>query len=282
MSEEKQAPETKKEDETKAAPADYKPAAKPGEESKLAATEKLAPAGAKPAAKPAAKKPAKKPAEPFVDNGDGTITDPNSSLMWKKSDAWVDTHKFYLWTDHREYVEKVNTENFAGHNSWRIPSKSEATSIFNKEKECIDKNGSVVYMDPIFERGGVGNTWISECSDEKIIRYDFKTGVETPYPPADIWASIRLVRKEGDPPNVPGGSGGDQPADANAESSAEGAETATATAAPAASAAPASSGSGIKGPLKNKRPGGITDAERAEMLKNAKAHAAEVRKRKGL
>ena len=279
MSEEKQAPETKKEGEAKTA-ATEKPAAEA----------KAAPAAdkPKPAAKPAAKKPAKpakKPAEPFVDNDDGTITDPNTGLMWKKSDAWVDTHKFYLWADHREYVEKVNTENFAGHNSWRIPSKSEATSIFNKEKECIDKNGSVVYMDPIFERGGVGNTWISECSDEKIIRYDFKTGVDTPYPPADIWASIRLVRKEGDPPNLPGGSGGDQPADATAESSAEGAETATATAATeaqAVSTAPASSGGGIKGPLKNKRPGGITDAERAEMLKNAKAHAAEVRKRKGL
>ncbi len=266
--EEKQAPKTEKEGEAKggAATEAKKPAAKP-------AAAKAA--GAK---KPAAK-PAKKPAEPLVDNGDGTITDPNSGLMWKKTDAWIDTHKFYLWADHREYVEKVNVEEFAGHNSWRIPSKTEAASIFNKEKECIDKNGSVFYVDPIFERGGVGNTWISECSDEKIIRYDFKTGVDTPYPPADIWASIRLVRKEGDPPNLPGGSG--KPADTTAESSAGSAETATATEeAPAASAAApkASGGSSKKGPLKNKRPGGITDAERAEMLKNAKAHAASKKK----
>ena len=63
----------------------------------------------KPVAKPVAK-PAKKPSEPLIDNGDGTITDPNSGLIWKKSDAWIDTQKFYLWSDHREYVEKVNVE----------------------------------------------------------------------------------------------------------------------------------------------------------------------------
>ncbi len=260
--EENQAPKTEQEGEAKAAAATEKPAA-----------------DKKPAAKPAAKKPAKKPDEPLVDNGDGTINDPNSGLMWKKTDAWIDTHKFYLWADHREYVEQVNVEKFAGHDSWRIPSKAEAATIFNKEKECIDKNGSVFYVDPIFERGGVGNTWISECSDEKIIRYDFKTGVDTAYPPADIWASIRLVRKEGDPPNLPGGSG--LPADTSAEGQAETTATATAAeAAPAASAAaaPQSSGGGKKGPLKNKRPGGITDAERAQMLKNAKAHAASRKK----
>jgi hypothetical protein len=261
-------PKTEKEGEAKAAaPAEKqaKAVAAPAEEKKPAANPK-APA-----------KPAKKPAEPFVDNEDGTITDPNSGLIWKKTDAWIDTHKFYLWNDHREYVEQINTEKFAGFDSWRVPSKAEASTIFNKEKECIDKNGSVYYIDPIFERGGVGNTWIIECSDEKIIRYDFKTGVDTPYPPADIWASIRLVRKEGDPSNLSGGSG--EPTVAATEGQAETTEAATAVA-PTASAtvAPESFGGGKKGPLKNKKAGGITDAERAEMLKNAKAHAANRKK----
>jgi hypothetical protein len=261
--EENKEPKTEKEGEATAAA----PAEKPAKAAEPVAEKK-------PAAKAPAK-PAKKPAEPLVDNGDGTITDPNSGLIWKKTDAWIDTHKFYLWNGHREYVEQINTEKFAGFDSWRVPSKVEATSIFNKEKECIDKNGSVYYIDPIFERGGVGNTWIIECSDEKIIRYDFKTGVDTPYPPADIWASIRLVRKEGDPTNLPGVSA--EPTEVGAEGQAEATETGDAPTA-SATAAPESSGGGKKGPLKNKRPGGITDAERAEMLKNAKAHAASRKK----
>ncbi|MFQ5444795.1 MAG: DUF1566 domain-containing protein [Nitrospinales bacterium] len=150
---------------------------------------------AKPAVKPkAAKKPAE-PKKPLVDNGDGTITDPNSGLMWKKTETWLDCHKFYLWKDHKEYVDKVNKEKLGGFDDWRIPSKAEALTLFDKTKKCLDKNGSYYNIDPIFEAGGAGNTWISESSDDNITRYDFKTGVETVYPTTDVWASIRLVRK---------------------------------------------------------------------------------------
>lgn len=150
---------------------------------------------AKPAPKPAPKK--KEEAKPFVDNGDGTVTDPNSGLMWKKTDAWLDMHRFYTWPDHKEYVDKVNKEKFAGHEDWRIPCKAEAMTIFDKTKtkKNIDKNATEFPIDSLFEAGGVSNTWISECSDEKIIRFDLKIGIDTPYPTADVWASMRLVRK---------------------------------------------------------------------------------------
>jgi len=153
------------------------------------------PAAAKAASKPAPKKKEAPPKEPLVDNGDGTITDPNSGLMWKKADAWNDMHVFYTWPDHQQYVDKVNKEKFAGHSDWRIPDKKEAATLIQKDKQVMDKNGIPYPLDPIFDEGGVSNTWISECSDEQIIRFDFKTGVDTPYPTKDVWASIRLVRK---------------------------------------------------------------------------------------
>lgn len=157
-----------------------------------------APAPAKPAtAKPApkvAKKPVK-PKDPLVDNNDDTITDPNSGLMWKKSDAWLDTKKFYTWPSHQEYVDQINKEKFAGYGDWRIPSKAEALTLFDKAKKCLDKNGSSFSVDPVFEAGGAGNTWICESSEESITRYDWKTGVDTSYGTAEIWASMRLVRK---------------------------------------------------------------------------------------
>ena len=65
-------------------------------------------------AEPSAEKktaPAKKPTpelKSFVDNGNGTVTDPNTGLVWKKTDAWLDTHKFYTWQAHRDYVDEVN------------------------------------------------------------------------------------------------------------------------------------------------------------------------------
>jgi hypothetical protein len=179
-------------EDSQAAPDKKEEAAKPAEK---AETEKPAEKDAKPKVASKKEKPA---APPLVDNGDGTITDPNSSLMWKKSDAWVDMHQFYTWMDHREYVDKFNKEKFAGYDNWRIPSKAEAATIFDKTKECMDKNGTMYSVDPIFEAGGASNTWISECSEENIIRFDGKIGIDTPYPTQEVWSSMRLVRKEGE------------------------------------------------------------------------------------
>ena len=185
--------ETPPNKETVSSTGDTPPAAeaKPAGDAKPAANAKAAPKAApKPAAKPKVEK------KPLIDNGDGTITDPNSGLMWKQTDAWLDMHKFYTWQDQPSYVEKFNKEKFAGHSDWRIPSKAEATTLVEKGRKetVIDKNGTAFPFDPIFTEGCVSNTWITECSEEEVVRFDFKIGSDFKYPPAEIWASIRLVR----------------------------------------------------------------------------------------
>lgn len=180
------APDNKPEGEAKPAAA---PAAKPA--APAAGADAPPKAAAKPAAKPVV------PKKPLVDNGDGTITDPNSGLMWKQTDAWLDMHKFYTWKDQPEYVKKFNDEKFAGYSDWRIPTKADSMTLVEKgRKETVmDKNGTLFPFDPIFTEGCVSNTWISECTEEEVIRFDFKIGSDFKYPPAEIWASIRLCRK---------------------------------------------------------------------------------------
>ena len=156
-------------------------------------------AEAKPAPK-ATPKPVAKPKvekKPLIDNQDGTITDPNSGLMWKQTDAWLDMHKFYTWQEQPGYGEKFNKEKFAGYSDWRIPNKADAMTLVEKgrKERVIDKNGTQFPFDPIFTEGCVSNTWISECTEEEVIRFDFKIGSDFKYPPAEIWASIRLVRE---------------------------------------------------------------------------------------
>ena len=213
--------------------------------------------------------------DPLADNGDGTITDPNSGLTWKKTDAWLDKKQFYTWQNHQEYVDWVNKnkDQFGGHDNWRIPTKAESLTLFDKSgvKQLLDKNGTYYPIDPIFEPGGASNTWISECSDEKIIRMDLKIGLDTPYPTTDVWSSMRLVRKEGE-------------AAAKSSSSTptikEVAEVPGESHTKETKSAPAKKPSGnfVPGPTPRKD---FTSEEKAAMLKRAKAHAAEVKARKG-
>ncbi len=68
----------------------------------------------------------------FADNGDGTVTDNCTGLMWQKDTADVngDGHStgqdYAVWCDALAYCENLS---FAGHDDWRLPNVRELQSI---------------------------------------------------------------------------------------------------------------------------------------------------------
>ena len=58
----------------------------------------------------------------YADNGDGTITDYVTSLMWQKQDDDLG----YTWDNAISYCESLE---LAGYTDWRLPSKKELLSI---------------------------------------------------------------------------------------------------------------------------------------------------------
>jgi len=71
----------------------------------------------------------------FEDNGDGTITDENTGLMWEKKSADGSIHDHrnaYNWFQAFDvHVARLNSMNFAGHDDWRLPNVRELESIVN-------------------------------------------------------------------------------------------------------------------------------------------------------
>ncbi|MEB2283571.1 MAG: hypothetical protein B6D46_14985 [Polyangiaceae bacterium UTPRO1] len=74
----------------------------------------------------------------YTDNGDGTVTDNVTKLMWEKlsDDGGIhDKDNSYTWAE--AFAVKVATLNsgggFAGHTDWRVPNVKELQSIVNYE-----------------------------------------------------------------------------------------------------------------------------------------------------
>jgi len=72
----------------------------------------------------------------FIDNGDGTVTDTGTGLMWQKATA----PGTYLWQQALSYCESLS---LGGDNDWRLPSINELHSI-------VDYDSAYPAFYPIF------------------------------------------------------------------------------------------------------------------------------------
>ncbi|MDA3837712.1 MAG: DUF1566 domain-containing protein [Candidatus Delongbacteria bacterium] len=77
----------------------------------------------------------------FVDNGDNTITDKASSLMWSKNDSETGMN----WVDALTYAENSSYE---GYNDWRLPNVKELQSIVDYTRSPSTTNSAAI--DPLF------------------------------------------------------------------------------------------------------------------------------------
>ncbi len=77
----------------------------------------------------------------FADNGDGTITDNATGLMWMKTDNGAGA----LWEDALSYAEGFE---YAGYTDWRLPNAKELQSIVDYTRSPATTSSAAI--DPMF------------------------------------------------------------------------------------------------------------------------------------
>jgi hypothetical protein len=120
----------------------------------------------------------------YRDNGDGTVTDEATGLMWQKGGS----SEPMTWADAREFAGRMNREALAGYADWRLPTVEEIGSLMERSWQNHD-----LFIDPLFDKHqrilwstdtrGVESAWKANLHMGFII--DF---------PMDSQESVRLVR----------------------------------------------------------------------------------------
>lgn len=154
----------------------------------------------------------------FVDNGDSTITDKNTDLMWDAQGSSEGMN----WQEALAWVQQKNTENYLGYNDWRLPNAKELQSIVDYERSPSYTNSAAIselFNVPQItdEGGGVDYPWYWTSTTH----YDGLAPDKAAYVCfgralgywSDIWQDVhgagaqRSDPKSGDPNDYPYGHG---------------------------------------------------------------------------
>jgi hypothetical protein len=159
----------------------------------------------------------------FVDNGDGTITDRATGLMWQQGDS----EEGLNWQEGLEYAEGLS---LAGYDDWRMPNAKELQSIVDYTRSPATTGTAAI--DPVFnvtsitDEGGYANYpfyWTSTTHESYNGNGNYAAYVcfgealgwmQAPFPPYDYSlldvhgaGAQRSDPKSGDPANYPYGHG---------------------------------------------------------------------------
>ncbi len=121
--------------------------------------------------------------EKFNINGDGTVIDLSTGLIWQQSDVEKD------WEAGVTYCEELD---YANSQDWRLPSSEELQTI-------VDKTKSNVMIDPIaFPETKPSLYWSAitfESNDRMAYAVDFSNGILLSEEKAFVYF-VRCVRQE--------------------------------------------------------------------------------------
>jgi hypothetical protein len=113
-----------------------------------------------------------KPDGQYLDNGDGTVTDNETGLMWQQclsgmsgAGCATGTAATYNWMDAFAAVQAANAISDLGYSDWRLPNIKELASLG-------DRSCSGPYINnTLFPNGPNGDVWSSTADQRSAFYY---------------------------------------------------------------------------------------------------------------
>ncbi|QPJ63313.1 MAG: DUF1566 domain-containing protein [Candidatus Nitronauta litoralis] len=115
--------------------------------------------------------------ERFQDNPSGLISDKLHKKFWLPKDSQGDLGKWVNWEEAKNYILTMCHVYAGGFSDWRLPTKEEALSLYVPELNCLDHEGEVLHIAPVFVPKGGQYLWTSEENEEgQALRVNLREG----------------------------------------------------------------------------------------------------------
>lgn len=89
----------------------------------------------------------------FADNGDGTVSDSATGLMWAQSDSGAGMN----WEDGLAWAEQMNAQDYLGYDDWRVPNAKELHSLLDLTRSPDTTSSPAI--SPVFESSRITNEY---------------------------------------------------------------------------------------------------------------------------
>ncbi len=141
--------------------------------------------------------------ERYTDNGDGTLTDSATGLMWQESYAYAETGNYIDWYGAQAYIAGLNRQKLGGHADWRLPDKLELQSLYELSHPFESRGRTYfLHIDPVFEIGYGSCFWTWHTRLSGALGFAFDVGEHFWYPQGSRSATVRAVRGNMNPFNL--------------------------------------------------------------------------------
>lgn len=113
----------------------------------------------------------------FIDNGDGTVTDQGTGLVWCKQDSWQIIRDWLTFPEALQFIDSINKKDFLGRHDWRLPEKEEAEKLYRPNITIKDRSNMDINLDPAFEPGGGNGCWCLPFDQQAAYYLSYQNGL---------------------------------------------------------------------------------------------------------
>ena len=130
----------------------------------------------------------------FKDNGDRTILDDETGLVWAKEDSWPVAQDWLTFQEALAFADEMNKKDYLGFHDWRIPEREEIEKIFIPESTIMARSSNEIHIDPLFAPGGGNASWCLPFDQQAAFYFSYSSGNAQQFDQDYSQGYVRLVR----------------------------------------------------------------------------------------